>query len=97
MSKKTDLGIYIKKTKQFYYLEYGENYVRNTLDRVKKALIQRNEITNVTDPNNRDVQYEVISYLDAFESDLEMIPIYISKHIQELATKEAKPKGGKFK
>ena len=97
MSKKSDLGIYVKKLKKFYYLEYGENYVRNTLDRVKKTLMQRNEITNISTQNNREVQYEVISYQEAFELDLEMTPIYISKHIQELArSKQQESKKGNF-
>jgi len=87
MAKETDLGIYIKKTKEFYYLEYGENYVRNTLDRVKKTLIQRNTISNLTTQNNREVQYEVMSYKDAYQNDIKMIPIYISKHIQSLFEK----------
>ena len=98
MSKNTDLGIYVKKTKKFYYLEYGQNYVRNTLDRVKKTLIQRNEITSITTQLNREAQYEVISYKDAFDSDLEMIPIYISKHIQNMSeTQTKKTKKGNFK
>ena len=95
MSKNTDLGIYVKKTKKFYYLEYGENYVRNTLDRVKKALMQRNEITNISSQMNRETQYEVISYKDASDSDLEMVPIYISKHIQNMF--ESQTKKGNFK
>jgi len=98
MSKNTDLGIYIKKTKKFYYLEYGENYVRNTLDRIKKTLMQRNEITNMPTQMNREVQYEVISYKDALDSDLEMIPIYISKHIQNtFQSKTKKTEKGNFK
>ena len=98
MSKNTDLGIYVKKTKKFYYLEYGENYVRNTLDRVKKALMQRNEITNISSQMNRETQYEVISYKDASDSDLEMVPIYISKHIQNMFESQTKKtKKGNFK
>lgn len=98
MSKNTDLGIYVKKTKKFYYLEYGENYVRNTLDRVKKTLMQRNEITNISSQMNREVQYEVISYKDASDSDLEMVPIYISKHIQNMFESQTKKtQRGNFK
>lgn len=95
MAKETDLGIYVKKTKEFYYLEYGENYVRNTLDRVKKTLVQRNTISNLTTQNNREVQYEVMSYKDAYQNDIKMVPIYISKHIQSLfeKTKTVSSKG----
>ena len=99
MSKPTDLGIYLKSNKTFYYLEYGENYVQNTLDRIRKALIQRNLINAVPTNNSRDLQYEVISYRDAYDNSLEMNPIYISKHVQALVEASKKPKsdGGSFK
>ena len=87
MAKESDLGIYVKKTKEFYYLEYGENYVKNTLDRVKKTLMQRNTISNLTTQGNRDIQYEVMSYKEAYQNDIKMVPIYISKHIQSLFQK----------
>ena len=90
MSKQTDLGIYIKSNKTFYYLEYGENYVQNTLDRVKKALIQRNLINALPADNYRDSQYEVFSYKEAHDNSLNMQPIYISKHVQELLAQSQK-------
>ena len=99
MSKNTDLGIYLKTNKTFYYLEYGENYVQNTLDRVRKALIQRNLINALPDNNSRDVQYEIISYKQAYDNSLEMKPIYISKHVQSLVEGEQKNEstGGSYK
>ena len=97
MSKKTDLGIYLKSTKTFYYLEYGENYVQNTLDRIRKTLIQRNLINGLNIDNSRDNQYEIISYKDAYDNSLEMTPIYISKHVQSLIQgKEKETSGGSF-
>lgn len=96
MSKQTDLGVYVKENKIFYYLEYGENYVNNTLDRVKKALIQRNILR--TDLTNRISTHDVMSYKEAFEADLDMRPIYISKHIQSLLEKtQINNKKGNFK
>lgn len=82
MSKKTDLGIFLKKTKTFYYLEYGNNYVGNTLDRIRKTLIQRNLLDGTVD--TRSVQYEIISLQKALQSNLETKPIFISKYIQSL-------------
>jgi hypothetical protein len=97
MSKNTDLGIYLRSNKTFYYLEYGENYVQNTLDRIRKALIQRNLINGLNIDNSRDNQYEIISYKDAHNNSLEMTPIYISKHVQSLMqNKDKKPPGGSF-
>ena len=97
MSKKTDMGIYLKTTKTFYYLEYGDNYVSNTLDRVKKALTQRNLIKGIME-SPREQQYEIISYSDAERDDLDMVPIFISKHIQALfETKSNKKSEGVFK
>jgi hypothetical protein len=94
MSKKTDMGIYLKTTKTFYYLEYGDNYVSNTLDRIKKALIQRNLIKGLMD-SPREQQYEIISFSDAERDDLNMAPIFISKHIQALfqTSTNKKPEG----
>jgi hypothetical protein len=99
MSKTTDLGIYLKSNKTFYYLEYGENYVQNTLDRIRKTLVQRNLINALPDNNSRDAQYEVISYKQAHDNSLEMQPIYISKHVQNLveALEKKSTAGGSFK
>ena len=36
-----DMGIYIQEEKRFYYLEASDNYIGNTIDRIKKTLIQR--------------------------------------------------------
>ena len=98
MSKSTDLGIYLKSNKTFYYLEYGENYVQNTLDRVRKALIQRNLINALPQSNTRDTQYEIISYKQAHDNSLEMQPVYISKHVQSLveSSKTKIPEKGAF-
>ena len=97
MPKRTDMGIYLKNDKTFYYLEYGENYIGNTLDRVRKTLIQRNLIQGLT-TSPREVQYELISYKDAEDQDISMTPIFISKHIQSLFEKaEGEASGGNFK
>ena len=98
MSKNTDLGIYLKSNKTFYYLEYGENYVQNTLDRVRKTLIQRNLINGLNTNNVRDNQYEIISFKQAHDNSLEMVPIYISNHVKQLlAAKITNTSGGNFK
>lgn len=99
MSKHTDLGIYLKSNKTFYYLEYGQNYVQNTLDRVRKTLIQRSLINGLNLTDRKDNQYEIISYKDAHDNSLDMTPIYISKHVQNLieASQEAASSKGNFK
>ena len=98
MSNKKDLGVYLKSTKTFYYLEYGENYVNNTLDRVRKTLLQRNLIIGIPDNNSRNTQYEVISYGAAVDSGLDMQPIYISKHIEALLKAKSQTRtSGAFK
>jgi len=100
MSRKTDLGIYVKSTKTFYYLEYGTNYVSNTIDRIRKTLTQRNIITGIVDSNTREAQYEIVSYKKADESNLEMKAIFISRHVQALHEKgndNSKQDKGTFK
>jgi hypothetical protein len=83
MSNKTDLGIYLNDKKIFFYLEAGDNYIGNTVERVRKTLIQRNliipSIGNIT-----DINYTVISIKEARIKDYLMQPIYISKHIKEM-------------
>ena len=78
-----DLGIYCTRTRKFYYLETGDVYVANTIDRIKKALIKRGLI-EFTDKTFIDTEnYRVFSCKDARLKDMEMLPIYISKHIQQ--------------
>ena len=97
MSKKTDLGIFLPEEKTFYYLEAGDNHIGNTLDRVRKTLIQRGKIIPALNTNYAKPNYEFMSFSDAEKRDVNMVPIYISKHVQKLfedAQSEAK---GKFK
>lgn len=84
MSKPDDLGIYLPDVKKFYYLEAGENWIGNTVDRVRKALTQRNLIKIDYTSLNKQMNYSVITINEAKQKDYELIPIYISKHMEEL-------------
>ena len=97
MSKKTDLGIYITQEKTFYYLEAGPNHIGNTLDRVRKTLIQRGKIVPSINTNYAKPNYEFMSISDAENKDVTMVPIYISKHIQQLFETSETNLKGKFK
>lgn len=97
MSKKTDLGIYLPEEKTFYYLEAGPNHIGNTLDRVRKTLIQRGKIVPSVNTNYAKPNYEFMSVSDAEKKDVNMLPIYISKHIQKLFEESEKDTKGKFK
>jgi hypothetical protein len=95
MAKDTDIGIYLFSDKTFYYLEAGDNFIGNTLDRVRKTLIQRGKIVGLVETPHKQ-SYEMITVKEARARDLKMQPVYISKHIQQLApTDTPKQKGFK--
>ena len=84
-----DLGIYCVKEKVFYYLETGNVYVANTIDRIKKTLIKRGLI-EFTDNTFIDTKnYKVFSCKDAKLKDMKMQPIFISKWTEK-TVKEGK-------
>jgi len=97
MSRKTDLGIYLLDEKTFYYLEAGPNHIGNTLDRVRKTLIQRNKIIPAVNTNYAKSNYEFMSFSDAEKQDVNMVPIYISKHVQSLFEQQKSDTKGNFK
>ena len=97
MAKKTDLGIYLTEEKTFYYLEAGNNHIGNTLDRVRKTLIQRGKIIPAVNTNYAKSNYEFMSVSDAEKRDIIMVPIYISKHVQKLFEDAKSETKGKFK
>jgi len=78
------LGIKIPEEKTYYYIEAGDNWIGNPIDRLKKTLIQRNVI--VTKYDGSASTYQVCSYLELKNnnSDYKVKPIFLSKHIQEL-------------
>lgn len=96
MSKKTDLGIYLPSTKTFYYLEAGDNWIGNTVDRVRKALTQRNLIQIDFTSLQKQQNYTIMSIKDAELKDYSMLPIYISKHVESLYSQN-KDSSGVFK
>lgn len=48
------MGIYVPSNKTFYYLEAGGALIGNTIDRIKKTLVQRNVITVSIDGSPSD-------------------------------------------
>ena len=76
------LGIYCVEDKKFYYLETGEVYVANTIDRIKKALVKRNLIdfnpSTFMDTN----KYNIETCKEAKVKNYEIVPVFISKHIE---------------
>tara|TARA_Y100001970_G_scaffold291695_2_gene429874 strand:- start:1780 stop:2082 length:303 start_codon:yes stop_codon:yes gene_type:complete len=89
----TSLGILVKKEKKFYYLETGKVYIGNTIDRLKKTLYKRNLLSFDPSGNLLDTtDHEIITCSEAKLQNYEMIPVYISKHIEKslLETEETK-------
>jgi hypothetical protein len=82
MSKNVN-GIYSKKDKTFYYLECGENYISNQIDRVKKALIQRGLITINQETLTDAKEYKVLTLEEAQDQDLNIKPIFLNSFIKE--------------
>ena len=81
--KDDSLGIYCIRDKTFYYLETGKVYVANTVDRLKKTLINRDliEFTEGSYLNTDD--YKIITCRDAKLEDYNIKPIYISEHVRK--------------
>lgn len=88
------LGIYAVKNKKFYYLETGEINVVNTITRLRRTLIQRRVIDFDERYGMDTSDYKVISCKQAKLDELEMVAVYISKHIMDtvLSQKEEKDK-----
>jgi hypothetical protein len=83
------LGIYVLSEKKFYYLETGDNYVSNTVDRIKKALVARGIIKTPTVGSYANPGYEIMSCLQAKLKEVETHPIYISDNVRESISKNA--------
>ena len=83
----TDLGIYIPDQKIFYYLEGGPNFIGNTIDRLKRSLVQKGYIYT-TIGIDYSAGHEVLSVEEAKRKEYELQPIYISKHIQRTFAKK---------
>ena len=91
------LGIYVLSEKKFYYLESGDTYISNTVDRIKKALMARGAIKTPTIGSYANPGYEVMSCLQAKLKEVEMAPIFISENVKESFQKQATSKGYSFK
>lgn len=87
---KNNLGIYLKAQKKYYYLEVGDNYISNHLDRIKKALIQRELLKTKAGPNTTDSAFEVMTYQEASDKDLEIVPIFLSNNVRRIYEESSK-------
>lgn len=93
-------GIYLPDNKTFYYLETGQYWSGNSIDRIKKTLIQRG-LMNIS-LDGKPSPYSIITYHDFISKypNYEVKPIYISKHIESMIneTQVAQNKlSGRFK
>ena len=96
MPQKKSMGIYLYSNKTYYYLEAGDNHIGNTLDRVRKALIQRGLIQGLTDAPMA-ASYDILSYEEAIKKDYSLQPIFISKHIENMYKTKHNKNSGAFK
>lgn len=93
MSQPKDLGIYLPSEKKFYYLEAGDNWIGNTVDRVRKTLTQRGLMKINFNSLQKQMDYTTLSIKEAESKGYDMVPIYISKHIEELYKNKQVQKG----
>lgn len=91
------LGVYVNSEKKFYYLESGDNYVSNTLDRIKKALVARGIIKTPTGASYANPGYEVCSCAEAKVKEFNIEPIFISDNVKEHYENNKKQTSGIFK
>ena len=92
-----NMGIYIYETKVFYYLEAGDNYIGNTLERVRKTLIQRGLIVPNLNTNYSQPSYKIVSCKEAEKEGYEFKPIFLSKHIKDIYLSKNTNSKGVFK
>lgn len=97
MPQNKSMGLYLYSTKTFYYLEAGDNFIGNTLDRVRKTLIQRGLIQGLADTSTNALSYDILTYEEALKKDYETKPIFISNHIKALYELNEQKKSGAFK
>ena len=78
------IGIKVQSRKTFYYIETGDNWIGNPVDRLRKTLVQRNIIHTKYDGTS--TPHEMCTYLQLKNNNTDYIvkPIFLSKHIQEL-------------
>ena len=78
------IGIKVQYEKTFYYIEAGDNWIGNPIDRLRKTLVQRNIVQTKYDGTS--TPHEVCTYLQLKNNstDYTVKPIFLSKHIQEL-------------
>jgi hypothetical protein len=91
------IGVFIPGNKTFYYLEAGDNYIGNPIDRVKKALIQRSLILPQLNTNYSKPLYSIITYDEAHKNDYAVKPIFLSKHIKAIYDSNNADEKGNFK
>ncbi len=77
------LGIYVIGEKKFYYLETGTVFVTNTVDRIRKTLVQRDIIKTQTGESYPKQTFEILTIAQAKDKDYQFVPIYLSKNIEE--------------
>lgn len=80
-------GIFVPSNKTFYYLESGDIYVSNTLERLKTILTKRGILKlDITKIKAESTPHKIMTVTEAKINDLALEPIYISKHVQGLFT-----------
>ena len=93
------IGLKVPELKTFYYIESGDNWIGNTVDRIKKTLVQRDLIK--VDLTGSTTNYTICSYAKFKQEGLpyEVVPIFLSKHVEELYKKNEpiKENSGIFK
>ena len=97
MPNNKSMGVYVHSNKTFYYLEAGTNYIGNSLDRVRKTLIQRSLILPDINTNYAKSPYDIISFEEAHKQDYDIEPIFLSSHIKSLYGKNKTKLKGNFK
>tara|TARA_B100000927_G_scaffold141800_1_gene114361 strand:+ start:86 stop:391 length:306 start_codon:yes stop_codon:yes gene_type:complete len=100
MLKNKTIGIKIPSLKEFYYVETGDNWIGNPIDRIKKTLIQRNVLK--VSLTGEILRYDICTYQEIVQnnSNYEIKPIYLSKHVEKLlkeSDNNAEKNSGLFK
>ncbi len=79
-------GVWIRKTKTFYYLETGEHRVQHPVMRVKRTLSTRGLLLpDIANTGYKAAPFKLMSLAEAMEKEQTIEPIYLNAGVRRQA------------
>lgn len=86
MLNKNTKGIWTSVEREnWYYIDGGPHFNHsNTINKLKNVLVQRNLISYT----DQEALHKVMTYQEAQEAKLNILPIYLNKHVATVAKQQ---------